>query len=155
MYHWRSEHDCAICLMTLRHILAVLCEMFPITRISMDRYRRTDCMTSTLHARFQSSGHVTCGNSSEPLCMQLPLTTKRYYTTALWLPVRVSATTPAALNGGDNIWWDVSRSALNLVETIFKNYYTCKYTLLAITHKWNVSGHIFLRTFTCSDLWNS
>jgi hypothetical protein len=36
MYHWQSQHDCCACMMVLRHILAVLCEMFLITTIKTD-----------------------------------------------------------------------------------------------------------------------
>jgi hypothetical protein len=28
MYHWQSEHECGTCMMVLRHILAMLWEMF-------------------------------------------------------------------------------------------------------------------------------
>jgi hypothetical protein len=36
MYQWQSEHECDTCMIVLRHILAVLCEMFSITRVMTD-----------------------------------------------------------------------------------------------------------------------
>jgi hypothetical protein len=70
--------------------------------------------------------------------MQLLLTTKRHFTIALWMPVRLSATTPASLAACGGPWWDVSRRTLNLMEDILRTCYKC--TLSAITHKLNVSG---------------
>jgi hypothetical protein len=62
MYHWQSEHECGTCMMVLRHILAVLCEMFSITPSRpLDRYRRTHCMASML-ARFESSELLPVGH---------------------------------------------------------------------------------------------
>jgi hypothetical protein len=58
--------------------------------------------------------------------MQLLLTTKRHFTIALWMPVRLSATTAASLNGCCGPWWDVSRFALNLMEEILRTYHKCK-----------------------------
>jgi hypothetical protein len=34
MYHWQLKQECGACVMVLRHILAVLCEMFSITHIT-------------------------------------------------------------------------------------------------------------------------
>jgi hypothetical protein len=36
---WQSEHECGTCMMVLRHILAVLCEMFSITPIMIEEGR--------------------------------------------------------------------------------------------------------------------
>jgi hypothetical protein len=36
MYHWQSEHECGTCMMVLRHILAVLCELITMTPIVTD-----------------------------------------------------------------------------------------------------------------------
>jgi hypothetical protein len=36
LYHWQSEQECGTCVMVLRHILAVLCEMFSVTPIMAD-----------------------------------------------------------------------------------------------------------------------
>jgi hypothetical protein len=80
-----------------------------------------------------------------PLCMQLLLTTERYFAIALWMFVRLSATTPASLSGCGGPWWDVSRRALNLMEDILGTYY--RFTLSVITHKLNVSGHMLVWTF--------
>jgi hypothetical protein len=58
---------------------------------------------------------------------------------------------PASLNGCGGPWWDVSRRALKLMEDILSTY--CRWTLSAITHKLNVSGHkliwIFLLVLVC------
>jgi hypothetical protein len=59
-YHWQSEQDCGICIKVLRHILAVLCEMFSVSWL-MGRQRRTHCMASIL-ARFESSEFLPMGN---------------------------------------------------------------------------------------------
>jgi hypothetical protein len=83
---------------------------------------------------------VMCGDTQKPLCMQLLLIPKRHWTIALWMPVRLSATTLASFNGCGGPWWDVSRGALNPMEDISTTYY--KYTLSAVTHKLNVSGHM-------------
>jgi hypothetical protein len=53
----------------------------------------------------------TCGDPYKPLCMELFLTMKRQCTIALWMPVRLFATSPASLNGCGGPWWDVSRHA--------------------------------------------
>jgi hypothetical protein len=36
MYHWQSEHECGTCMMVLRHLFVVLCEMSSITSIMTD-----------------------------------------------------------------------------------------------------------------------
>jgi hypothetical protein len=59
------------------------------------------------------------------------------------MPVRLSATVPASLNGCGGPW-DVSRRALNLMEDILSAYY--KRTLSGTTHKSNVSGHMSMWT---------
>jgi hypothetical protein len=33
MYHWQPQHECGTCMMVLRHIWAVLCEMFSVTLV--------------------------------------------------------------------------------------------------------------------------
>jgi hypothetical protein len=53
---------------------------------------------------------------------------RRHFTIAIWLPVRLSATTPASFNGWGRPWWDVSRRALNLTEGILSSYYNCTRT---------------------------
>jgi hypothetical protein len=78
------------------------------------------------------------------LCMQLLLTTKRRFTIAVWMPVRLSATAPPSVNGCDGPWWNVPRRALNLMEDILSTYY--KSTLSDVTHKLNVSGHKLIWT---------
>jgi hypothetical protein len=76
MHHWQSEHECSTCVMVLS-----------VTPVMADGYVEEDPLHG-LHAR-----HIfTCGVSYNPSCMQLLLTTKRDI--ALWMPVRLSATTP-------------------------------------------------------------
>jgi hypothetical protein len=108
MYHWQSEHECAICMMVLRHILAVLCEMFSV---------------NTCHDRCIGRGgpiawppHPT--PDLDPLDFYprehrriLVLTMKRHFTIALWMPVRLSATTPTSLH----------RSITRLVEVCIES----------------------------------
>jgi hypothetical protein len=77
--------------------------------------------------------------------MQLLLTTKRYFTFALRMHVRLSATIATYLDGCGGPWWDVSRRALNFIDDTASTYYTC--TLLAVTQKLNVSRHLLIRTF--------
>jgi hypothetical protein len=96
----------------------------------MDRQRRTHCMASTL-ARFVSSvGPPTT------LVYSAPVDNEEALTIALWMPVRLSATTPASLHGLGGPWWDVSQRALNLRKDISGAYYKCM--LSAITHKLNI-----------------
>jgi hypothetical protein len=60
------------------------------------------------------------------------------------MPVRISATTAASLNGCGGPWWDVSRRASNLMEVILGTYYKC--TLSAISRKLNASRHMLIWT---------
>jgi hypothetical protein len=127
--------------MALRHILVVLWEMFSISWPMVE-----EGPLHGLHAhRTWILWMFTCGDTYNSLCMQLLLTTKRHFTIALWLPVRLSATTPASLNGCGGPCWDVSRRALNLMEGILSIYY--KSILSAITYKLNVSGRMLIWTF--------
>jgi hypothetical protein len=131
-----------------RHILAVLCEMFSITRIMTDGYVEEDPLHG-LHARLTWILCIfTYENTWKPFCTQLLLTTKRHFTISLWMPVRLSAIAPAFLYGCGGPWWDVSRLALNLMEDILNTYYTC--TLSGTTHKLNVSGHMLIWIFSFS-----
>jgi hypothetical protein len=50
MYHCVSEHECGAYMMVLRHILAVLCEMFSITLIMTGGYLE-EVSLHGLHAR--------------------------------------------------------------------------------------------------------
>jgi hypothetical protein len=96
----------------------------------------------------------TYGDTYQPLCTQFLLTRKRHFTIALWMPVRLPATTPASLHGCGCPWWEVPRRALNLMEDILSTYYKCTHS--AITHKLNVSGHVLICTFCCCfGVWNS
>jgi hypothetical protein len=91
----------------------------------------------------------TRGDTWKPLCMQLRLTAKRCFAIALWMPLRLSATTPASLSGCSGPWLGVLRRTMNVMEDILSIYYKC--TLSAVTHKLNVSGHMLISTF---DIWN-
>jgi hypothetical protein len=126
-------------MMGLRHILAALCEMFPISWL-MDRYRRTHCMASTLTG-LESTGFLPV-RTPKPPCV---CSSSWHFPIALWMPVRLSAIASASLGGCGGPWWDVSRRALNLMEDILNTYYKC--TLSTVTHKLNVSGHMLIRTF--------
>jgi hypothetical protein len=67
-----------------------------------------------------------------PVCVQILLTTKRHFTIALWIPVKLSATAPASLSGCGGPSWDVSRRALNLMEGILGT--RCKCNLSVTSH---------------------
>jgi hypothetical protein len=104
--------------------------------------------TAGLHAhRIWILWMFTCGDTLNPLCMQLLLTTKRHFAIALRMPVKLSATCPGSLNGCGGPRWDVSMRALNPMEDILSTYYVNKCTLLAITHTLNVSGHMVKWTY--------
>jgi hypothetical protein len=98
-----AEHECGTCMIVLRHILAVLREMFWITSIVTDG----QVEEVPLHGLFSI---FTCGDIWNPVCMQLLLTTQTVI--ALWMPVRLSATALASSYGCGGPWWDVSRRAL-------------------------------------------
>jgi hypothetical protein len=49
VWHWYSEYECGICMVVLRHILAVLCEMFAITLNMNNGYIEEDLLHG-LHA---------------------------------------------------------------------------------------------------------
>jgi hypothetical protein len=141
LYHWQSEHGYGTCMMVLRHILAVLCEMFSVTPNNTDGWVREDPLRG-LHARQILILWVfTSGDTWKPLCIQILLTTKRHFSIALRMPVKLSATTPASCVGS---WWYVSRRELNRVEGVLSSYFKC--ILSAITHKLNVSGHVLIWT---------
>jgi hypothetical protein len=71
----------------------------------------------------------------------------------LWMPVRLSATTPVSLNGCGGPWWDVSKRELNSMEDILSTDYKC--TLSAITNKLNVSGHMLIWIFFLILVWGT
>jgi hypothetical protein len=55
------------CMMVLRHMLAVLCEMFSVTAVMTEGQMEEDhCMAFTL-ARFQSSGFLPVGTPTDPV----------------------------------------------------------------------------------------
>jgi hypothetical protein len=87
--------------------------------------------------------------------MQLLLTTKRHFTIALWMPVRLSAATPASLHRCGGPWWDVSRRASNFMEAILSTQ--CKCILSVIDHSRieRHRTHVDLGIFSPSDMWSS
>jgi hypothetical protein len=110
VYHRQSQHECDTCVILLRHILAVLCEMSSITPIMTDGYVEEDhCMTSMLHARFESSGYLPVGTPKCGSCWQRTshcgcLSDYPHLTRNLWSDVAVS------------------RRALNLMEGHFDHF---------------------------------
>jgi hypothetical protein len=110
-----------------------------VLNIMTDGQRRSHCMASTV-TRLESSVFLPVGTPKHPcVCSSC-----WHFTIALWMPVRLAATTPASLDGCSGPWWDVLRHALNLMEGILSIYYKC--TLSAITHKLNVSGRLLIWT---------
>jgi hypothetical protein len=82
--------------------------------------------------------------------MQLPLTTKRHFTIALWMPVRLPATTPAPLNGCCGPWWDVSRRALNIMEDLLYMYSFSYNSQIKCFRT-----HVDMDICSCFCMWNS
>jgi hypothetical protein len=118
-----------------------------------------DVLNNTYHDRWIGRGGPIAWPPSSPdlnpldfhpwghlkiLVYAAPVDNEEALTIALWVPVRISATTLASLNGWGSPWWNVSRQALNLKD-ILSAYY--KSTLSAITHKLNVSGLLLIWTF--------
>jgi hypothetical protein len=117
--YWQSKHERGTCVMVLRHILAVLCEVFSVIAIMTDGQVEEDPLHG-LHAHLTSVLWIfTCRDTWKPSCMQLLLATKKHFTVALWLTVRLSATAPASLNWCGGPRWDVSRFTFNLMENTF------------------------------------
>jgi hypothetical protein len=58
MYQWQSQHECGTCMMVLRHILAVLCEMFSVTPVMTNGYVEEDPLYRLNARRFESSGFL-------------------------------------------------------------------------------------------------
>jgi hypothetical protein len=72
---------------------------------------------------------------------------------ALWVPVRVSVTAPASLNGRGGPRWDASRRALNLMEVTLS---TCFKRILPANSQKKVSKHMMIWTFfLVVGMWNS
>jgi hypothetical protein len=106
-----------------------------------------------LHARQKwILWNFTCGGHLKTLVSADLLTMRRHFTIAFCMPVRLPATAPTSLHGCGCPWWDVSRRALTLMEDILNSHF--KRTFSAITHKWNVSGHMLTWAFFLF-IWNS
>jgi hypothetical protein len=85
-----------------------------------------------------------------PLCMQLLLTTKGHSAVALWMSVRLSAATPASLNGCGVPWGNVSRpfscnSQINCLSTL------AYMAIVSCFGMWN-SYQVFARNFQSLSL---
>jgi hypothetical protein len=122
--------------------LAVLWEMFSVTAIMTEGYVKEDPLHGLHSRQIWILWIFTCEDTWKSLHMQLLLKTKRHI--ALWIPVTLSATALASLNGCCGPWFDVSRCKLNLMEDILITYYKC--TLSAITQKLNISGQMLIWT---------
>jgi hypothetical protein len=96
------------CMMVLRYILALLGEIFSMTPITTDGEVEEDPLHGPTSPGLNSLDFY-CGDTWSPLCMQLLLTTKRYFTIAFGMLVRLSATTPA-------IYERMRRSIMRCVE---------------------------------------
>jgi hypothetical protein len=125
-----------------------------VTPIMTDRQVEEDPLHASTLARFESFGVLGVGTPKSPcICSSCWHRRGILRTIALWMPVRLSVTTPASLSGRGGPWWDVSRRALNLMEDILSTYYKC--TLSAITQKIKCFQTLFdLDIFSCFDMWN-
>jgi hypothetical protein len=92
------------CMIMLRHIGRAVRDVLKNT------YQDRWIITGGHRMAFESSGNIW-----KRLCTQRLLPTKGHFTTAVWMPVRLSATIPTSLKGRGGPWWDVSRRALNLM----------------------------------------
>jgi hypothetical protein len=72
------------------------------------------------------------------------LITKRHFTIALWMPVRLSANYPGIF---ERMRQSMMRRFEMCIESHWHHLSTyCKYTLSAVTHKLNVTGHVWVWT---------
>jgi hypothetical protein len=70
--------------------------MFSVTHIMADGYIEEDPLHGLQAHHIWILWIFTCGDNKNLLCTQILLTTKRYFTIALRMPVRLSTTTPAS-----------------------------------------------------------
>jgi hypothetical protein len=146
-----AEHECGTCVMVLRHILAVLCEIFSITAIMTDGQVVEDAQHGLHSPHIWIPWIFTCRGHLQTLVYAAPLENEETLHHRMWMPVRLSATTPASLNEYSGSLWDVPRRTLNITN-ILSIY--CKCTLSAVTHKFNASGYMLIRTlFSCCGVW--
>jgi hypothetical protein len=147
VYHWQSEHEC--------------CTWHDGAPAHFSRAVR-DVLNNTYHdGRIGRGGPNAWPSLSpdlnpldfylweylSPLFMQLLLATKRHFTIALWMPVRVSATTPPPPFWTDVLVHDEACRGAHWIsrEAILSTYSKC--TLSAVTHTLNVSGHMLITIF--------
>jgi hypothetical protein len=150
--------------------LAVRARMWYIHDGVPARFSRAvlDVLNNTYHDRWTGRGGPTAWSPISPdwkfldcylwghlkhLLYAAPVGNEEALHRCTWMPVRLSATTSASLNGRGCRRWDVSRHVLNLMENILSTYYKC--TLSDVAHKLNISWHILIWTFFSFGMWNS
>jgi hypothetical protein len=107
-----------------------------------------DVLNNTYNNRWVGRGGPTTWPPSSPDLNPLDFYLWGHLKSLVHACRTIRITTPASLSG-----WNVSRRPLNLMENIWSTCY--KYTLSAITHKFNVPWRMLIRTFTCFGVWNS
>jgi hypothetical protein len=143
MYHWQSEHECGTCMMVLRHILAVLCEMFSVTCIMSEGQVEEDPLRGLQDHPTWILWIFTCGAPRN-----------RCIFSSFWQQTDTSPSHCGCLSDYPqlprHLWTDVavhdetSWLLLKLMENILGTCYEC--ILSAIIHKLNVSEYMLLRT---------
>jgi hypothetical protein len=123
MYHWQSEHGSGTCVMMLRAVRQVLSNTYHDWWTGRGGFIAWPPRSPHLNPL-----DFSCGDTWNLLWMQILLIMKRHFSIALWLPVRLSATIPASMNGCGGPWWNVWRCALNLMEGILGSYYNCTFS---------------------------
>jgi hypothetical protein len=118
LYHWQSEHECGICIQWCSGTLQPRCARCSQSPLSwpMNSQRSIPAWPPRsphlYPVVFYMCGHV------EALVYAAPFGNDSHLTAALWMPVRLSATTWASLNGCGRLWWDESRRALTHGEHV-------------------------------------
>jgi hypothetical protein len=135
--YWQSQHECGTCVMLLRAVRGV----YSITYhgLWMGRGGPTAWPPNSPDLNpldFYLLGHL------QTLAYALPLDHEGKLHHRIVDAWQIRLKYHSILSGRD-VW----RHALNLMEDILSTCY--KRTLSIITHKFNVPGHIFIRTFPC------
>jgi hypothetical protein len=93
------------------------------------------------------------------LCMQFPSTIKRHFTTTLWMPVRLTITTPTSFNKYSGPWWNMSKHTLTFAVGILSTYYICNLPVQHFLLFWNkqilsrLSLHLSVTSWTHLSMW--
>jgi hypothetical protein len=90
-----------------------------------------------------------CGHL-KTLVYAAPFDNERHFTIALWMLVRLSATTPESLNGFGGPRWDMSRRALNFMQDIVSTYYECTFSAVIRKIK-RFRTHFDMDIFSCNS----